>query len=379
MSGKSMRGARLSPAAQAGLAGLLHALVDLSSAFLLFHELGRYAPEARSALIVAYNAIAFLGQVPAGALVDRLGAARSSSAAGLALAAAALGLAPLQPAVAVAVVGAGNALFHAGAGAEVLRRSGDRSAEGGIFVGPGALGLFAGIWLGTHGVDCRAALIVAALAGSLAATWLLARERPEQVTRSEDLPAAESRRAMAWLAVTGLFASVAVRAFAGGDVNALWREIDPGLLGWLAAAAALGKIAGGAVADRAGWLASTAVALATAAPLLSAGRSSPASAIVGMLLLQSTMPVTLKATHRLMPHRPGFAFGLPCAALFLGGMAGLAPIPALHSTAGLAIALIASAALALWALRASPRRPTDDRSGSLLRAGEVATEQAPLP
>jgi hypothetical protein len=119
-------------------------------------------------------------------------------------------------------------------------------------------------------------------------------------------PAAEGRRAIAWLAGVGLFASVAVRAFAGGDVNAFWRAADPGLLGWLAAAAALGKIAGGAVADRLGWLASTAVALAGAAPLLSAGRASPGSALLGMLLLQSTMPVTLKATQRRARGLAGF-------------------------------------------------------------------------
>jgi FSR family fosmidomycin resistance protein-like MFS transporter len=374
MSSKSASGAVLAPARQAALAGLLHALVDLSSAFLLFHELGGYSPEARDALIILYNAVAFLGQVPAGALVDRLGAARTASAAGLALVAAALGLAPMQPALAVAAVGAGNALFHAGAGAQVLRRSGDRSAEGGIFVGPGALGLFAGIWLGAHGVDCRLALIAAALAGSLATAWVLERDRPEPSVSPEVRPAAEGRWAIAWLAGAGLFASVAVRAFAGGDVNAFWRTADPGLLGWLAAPAALGKIAGGAVADRLGWLASTAVALAVAAPLLSAGRASPGSALLGMLLLQSTMPVTLKATHRLMPNRPGLAFGLPCSALFLGGMAGVAPIPALHSTAGLAVALVASAALALWALRVTPRRGPEERDGVLSRAGEAATE-----
>jgi hypothetical protein len=111
-----------------------------------------------------------------------------------------------------------------------------------------------------------------------------------------------------------------------------------------------------------------------AAPLLSAGRASPGSALLGMLLLQSTMPVTLKATHRLMPNRPGLAFGLPCSALFLGGMAGVAPIPALHSTAGLAVALVASAALALWALRVTPRRGPEERDGVLSRAGEAATE-----
>jgi hypothetical protein len=79
----------------------------------------------------------------------------------------------------------------------------------------------------------------------------------------------------------------------------------------------------------------------------------PAAAVVAMLLLQSTMPVTLKATHLVMPARPGLAFGLPCLALVLGTFLSALSLPWLHHPAGMAAALLVSAALVALALRVS--------------------------
>lgn len=39
-----------------------------------------------------------------------------------------------------------------------------------------------------------------------------------------------------------------------------------------------------------------------------------------MLVFQMTMPVTLVAVLRVMPARPGLAFGLPCLALVAGAL-----------------------------------------------------------
>ena len=137
------------------LLGGAHALVDAASGFIVFRDIGsgRYDRAAVLTLVLLYNTLAFGGQAPAGALADRLQAWRGLAVLGSLLAAAALALGPLSTAAAVVIVGIGNALFHVGAGGHVLATSGRRATESGVFVGPGAVGLAAGIWLGGKALD----------------------------------------------------------------------------------------------------------------------------------------------------------------------------------------------------------------------------------
>ena len=66
------------------------------------------------------------------------------------------------------------------------------------------------------------------------------------------------------------------------------------------------------------------MALLLSLPLVTYLVLEPLAAIVGMVVFQMTMPVTLKAVHHLMPERPGLAFGLPCVALIVGALPGVA-------------------------------------------------------
>lgn len=271
----------------------------------------------------------------------------------------------------VVLVGVGNALFHVGAGAHVLRRSAQRAAEGGVFVAPGALGIFAGVWLGSHGVSCRAVVVGLLAAAFCVVLWSLPLERGDERSSPEPVITDGRRGALPplLLAAVCLLSSVVVRSVAGGAVNGAWRVIDPGLLVWLAVAAFAGKAAGGFAADRLGWARTSAVALLVAAPLLSVWIGSAGAAVLGMLLLQSTMPVTLKATHLVLPSRPGLAFGLPCLALLLGGLLGLAPLPALASAPGLFTGLLLSGALIVAGLRLL--EPTRAAGGEVQNAPEA--------
>ena len=336
---------------EAALLGLAHAAVDAASAWLLFFDLRSFAPETFTSLVLLYNALAFAGQVPLGLLLDRLRTPRAFGALGVALAGLALLVAPLSPVAGVVAIGTGNALFHLGAGAHVLARSESRAAESGIFVGPGAAGLFAGIWLGTAGVACRAVLL-ALLAGALPLLFrLLPRTSAAvQPPRNPDSPG-QGRLATLALATSCLLASVTVRSVVGSVVNASWRGVDPWVMASLALAAFAGKAAGGLVADRLGWIRTSAFALVAGALLLGLGLGSPVGAVAGVLLLQSTLPVTLKATHLLVPDRPGLAFGLPCAALLAGALVALSPITIVSTPTFLLAQLLVSAALVVVGLR----------------------------
>ena len=105
----------------------------------------------------------------------------------------------------------------------------------------------------------------------------------------------------------------------GTSVGLAYRAL-PSVLPWLALAAFLGKAVGGHLADRLGWTRSSIVALLLSALPLSYLSPLPLVAVLGMLLFQMTMPVTLLAIYHAYPHQPGFAFGLPCLALLLGSL-----------------------------------------------------------
>ena len=148
------------------LYSLAHLWVDLSCALLVLRTLsgGPYF----GLCLLLYNFCAFALQMPLGLLADRLDRNGLLSAAGCALTALAY-LAPM-PVLAAVTAGVGNALFHLGGGLDVLNAGGDRAAGLGVFVSPGALGLFlgsawargtaGGLWAAPAGLLALAAAIL---------------------------------------------------------------------------------------------------------------------------------------------------------------------------------------------------------------------------
>ncbi len=340
--------------------GAVHALVDCTSGYLIFRYLGTSALGYPTilALVVLYNTLAFGGQIPAGAVADRTGAYREAAMLGALLAATSLVLAPWTAIAGVVVVGIGNALFHVGAGAHVLAVSRNRSTESGVFVGPGAVGLAAGILMGSQRVEARW-VIVALLAASV---LLLPRlvDPSARGRQTSSLPQPQSRALLvALVCASMLVGSVTVRALVGGAVSGSWRGVSTEVMVLLALAACGGKMLGGFVSDRLGWATTSVAALLISAPLVSALVRTPVAAVLGMLIFQMTMPVTLKAIHHILPTRPGLAFGVPCLALLLGALPGLYHIPLLSHWAHSLALVVVSAVLVGWGLRLLVRAGAD--------------------
>jgi FSR family fosmidomycin resistance protein-like MFS transporter len=126
-------------------------------------------------------------------------------------------------------------------------------------------------------------------------------------------------------------------------------------------AAFAGKTLGGFIADRIGWLEATSLALVASTPLIVWGADHTPLLLLGMLLFQTTMPVTLIAVARALPRAPGVAFGLPCLALVLGSLPGVFPgtAPLLHRPLllGWAGVALASVLFGLWLLGLRPSQP----------------------
>lgn len=287
-----------------------HFMVDFACALLIFHVVGHCADAA--ALFMAYNACAFALQMPIGLAADRLGRNAVVATAGCALVAGAFALTAL-PFVAAVVAGIGNALFHVGGGLDTLHDSQGRAAPLGIFVSPGALGLFVG-----GAMDW--ALFPAVLAGlALCALALLLLARAQERLNDSGNPSLRLEgmaHPRALLPAMCLFGVVVLRSFTGMTPYLPWKTG----LGWGAAsvlAMALGKCAGGFAMDRFGLLPASLASLIAAGALF-LWSSQPLAGLAAIFLFNLSMPMTLAALARLWPGCQGFAFGTLTFALFCG-------------------------------------------------------------
>jgi FSR family fosmidomycin resistance protein-like MFS transporter len=304
--------------------GGIHALVDAACvAAVVRASHGSTVGDLGAFWTVAgYDWLAFGLQFPLGLLVDRLRLARLSMIVGAAIAALVLAPGPIPSLATMIAAGVGNALFHLGAGGLVLRSSGGRAAPAGVFVAPGALGLGLGLWMGRTGRGSTFPIYVAL---AFAVIALVTLDKPAADERNAPSGAAAQPAVVPWLILLMLLlVSVAVRSFVGFGACFQCAGGLAVVIG-LPAAGFLGKLVGGMVADRLGWLRVSTGALLLSLPLIAFSGGSLFLALPGVLLFQSTMAVTLVAVYALMPRWPATAFGLPCLALIAGAFPTFVP------------------------------------------------------
>ena len=394
----------------------IHFLVDFTCVYWMvlmtmrqydayyFHPMGDTIADSRMGWLLIYNFCAFVLQLPIGWLVDRYAQKkpwRVSSIGCLILAitgalifgesvwqAKDVGFRPdgrgwiwfyypeLHGLCYSVLLGIGNALFHVGAGVEILHLSdqggrkeprhrkgvivaidcaGYRMAPVGIFVSTGALGLYLGRILSWHleGVSIAISdyfqvrtvysllmigLMLAAVGLNYALTLLetpdvdradLLSERAETDKRGQllgrDRADQAATQSPVWNAgiILLLFLVVVLRSFQGGAMEFSWYFLWSFSGFAFAVCVMLGKALGGILADRIGVLWTVLLPLVCSALLLQFTSDYMIPGLIAVLLFQTTMPVTLSLMHRQTPGHPGMAFGLLSFGLFLGSLPGM--------------------------------------------------------
>lgn len=313
-----------------------HFWVDFSCALLMFSQISGTGEWALCALL--YNFCAFALQMPIGLLADRLGRQGRLAALGCGLVSAGWAISPVPVAAAV-TAGLGNACFHVGGGVAILRDGGDRAAPLGIFVSPGAFGIYLGTLLGRRDGFPDWAAVAGLVLFALA--LLLPERREGETAAPAEAPSPDRNEVVVLICC---FLVVVLRSYLGMVLAFPWKTG-----GWalaLTCALVLGKAAGGFLGDRLGMLRASALSLGLAAVLFCLS-GSPWAGTAAVFLFNMTMPITLWAAARLLP--PGFAFGTLTFALFLGFLPVWLGWPALL-TGGIGYAAGALCSLALLAL-----------------------------
>ena len=341
-----------------------HFAVDFGCFLVLFGGLkqvytgsGTVGLESVTVGFLLYNILAFGLQAAIGQFCDeyikwrqwagRGGILLVAAAMIPAMAASGLGIAWMAW-LAMILAALGNAAFHVGAGRDVLVHSGGRMADNGIFVSSGALGVGIGTILGATGslwVMFAEACFLCCLSAGCGKHMTADSLAGDSTDRCSQFYIVKEQSFLT--AVGLLFLIIVLRAFAGANIPLEWERT--GLLVLLpSAASCLGKAAGGIAGDRFGAGHTGVLSLIVSLPLILFGGANPVLSLIGILLFNMTMPVTLCALADLMPKNPGFAFGLTTLALLAGtAVTFFWAIPA-HLTKLMLAVLILLSAFCIW-------------------------------
>ena len=216
--------------------------------------------------------------------------------------------------LAAILLGMGNSLFHVWGGKMTVVVAGNDMRALGIFVSTGAVGLvvgltYAGWWLAA-GMLLLIALM-SAFAIRIPATDV-------KIVHEAGKPSSQRSFFYIWLIPILLF--VLMRSFLGESIPSNV-EKDSALLFLLASTAMVGKAGGGWVAHRWGVGTSLVACVGVAAACLLwaiAGTNRLPAVLIGVLVINFTMPMTLYLANRVLPGCEGLAFGLLAAVLVPG-------------------------------------------------------------
>lgn len=316
------------------LYSFLRLAVDGVCAYSMF---SRFIPGGGSTAVLIYNFCAFALQMPLGVLLDRITFKKINGSLLCSFIGACLTMAGalLSP----AILGLGNALYHIGAGTDVIREdrlTGKHGSNLGIFVAPGAIGLFIGRLLAGAAGPYAVLPVAGILLVFPGAVMIIKYGRIDP----ENNAAFSFKRGDVPVFVL-CFLVVVLRSFTGLSVHF---TVASGMLfnAFQVAAVAAGKWTGGILAARIGRRLTAALSLLCAGVCYSFAGISAAAAVAALLFFNMTMPMTLYEPIRRCPEASGFFFGLLTFGLFLGFIPVWAgwELPVPGWTAGAASALL---------------------------------------
>lgn len=317
------------------LLGFTHFLIDLACHAVLTAAAASFSDIPLILSVVIYNGLAFAFQFPIGAAADALGITGKLSSLGCVLVAVS---AVLPSSVAVCIVaGIGNACFHVGGGREALLLGQKRASQIGMFVAPGAIGVFLGPKISTFFGLIRIALPLLLLA--LAAVYLLKKTYYKQLEQLQ-LPSSGLRSGRLLFIMLCMFVTVFLRAYMGTVTH---YDLSPLLLTLCVFG---GKFFGGFFADRFGAFRFSVWAQPIGVGLFAASLCCPYLAMPATFLFNTTMAITAFTLYRIQPALGGAMFGLTTLALYLGSLPKMLRLPSPFFT-WWGLVLIGSASTAL--------------------------------
>lgn len=321
-----------------GCLSAAHFLVDFACIFLVVALL---PAEHWVLYALLYNFCAFGLQFPVGLIADLCRRHLLFASAGGLLVASAFLLVGYFPVLGCVMAGIGNSCFHIGGGVTVMRAFPQKMAPLGIFVSPGAIGVFLAMAWASYSDILAVVDPLLMIAVFLFFFCFGSKEEKRDHHAGTSL---KNLRITAVVAVLLLFFAVVLRSYFGLILTFSWKT---GF--WVPflfiLGVASGKALGGVLGDRFGLIPSALGSLCLSGICFLFAENIPLFGILGVCFFNMTMPLTLFALGKILGDAKGCAFGLTTFALFLGTLPTL--YPSLTFGGDLAVMLLLIAATAM--------------------------------
>ena len=296
---------------------VIHFVVDLACAVLVSNLVTQKMGAGTNLFIaiLIYNFFAFAMQLPIGIIADKVNKNAICSAIGCVLVAIGFGFTNYGI-IACLIAGIGNAMFHVGGGIDVLNISDKKATLSGIFVSTGAMGIFLGGKSASIGFDKYYLIILTLLISSVSLFWLYKKIKDNVKNEKVISPQLNITEI---IAITCLIITVIIRGYVGLILAFEWKSSF--ILALLSIfAVVFGKMLGGIIGDRIGFMKISLISLIISALLFIFAFNNSILGILAILFFNMTMPITLTALSNLLFNNKGMAFGLLTVALFIGSI-----------------------------------------------------------
>ena len=293
---------------------LLHFFVDFTTVFLISGILlgPTVGIVSRGEVIIAYNLIAFAGQLPIGIIADMVNKNRFIVIIGCALACIAYPISQVSPWLACVLAALGNGAFHIGAGTDILKMSMPKAGPSGLFVSSGAFG----VWLAYKAPINIAAWLCPVLM-LVGIVLIIITNKNYKVEEKNTAIRFDQPECVTILAVSCFMFTIVIRSLLGMVMNFSWKAVS--MISLLSVMAVVGgKALGGFLGDRFGYIKTAMISLGISLILFTFSIDNWIAGIVAILCFNMTMHLTLTAIAGVCKQKYGFAFGLTTFALAIG-------------------------------------------------------------
>ena len=298
---------------------LIHFIVDFSCAYLVANLITPISTSTYTLLVAVllYNMFAFALQLPIGIIADKLNKNALVSSFGCLL--IILGFAFFKFNILSCIIaGLGNSCFHIGGGIDTLNISNKKAKLLGIYVAPGAIGLFLGGKLGLYGFNQTWLVIIVLLLSAIALLHLYSNIKNKYKINNL-IPKLDNITNRHIIILSTLVFAVCIRGYLGLVLNYTWKA-DIKIATVFVLCVVLGKVLGGFISDKFGVIKTAVTSLFVSAVLFAFSFNSAIIGILAILLFNMTMPITLIALANTFNNNKGFAFGLTTFGLFIGAI-----------------------------------------------------------
>ena len=294
---------------------ILHLLCDLVCVFKVMQVLSNLYIFDHTLIFILYNGIAFLMQPLAGILIDKFHKEKLMLIVSIIL--IILGAILNHLILSCVFLGLANQLFHVAGGKICTNFSTNKAWHLGLFVSLGAIGLM----LGSNFSNDTFLFIIPIILYSLLIIIVCLLYKEEKNKEIKPITN-EIKISKKIFAVIFLIVVVFIRSFVGKIIHYGF-EMNITFIVLLGIASAFGKFIGGILKDLFGSLKVIFVSLVLCGIILLFLDNISVLMLIGTILINISMPITLFELNKINPNHEGLNFGLLAASLFPGVAIGL--------------------------------------------------------